>query len=373
MIRFTWLQFRTQAAVSIGGLAVVAVVLAITGPHLAHLYDTTVANCKAHNDCKTAMAAFLRNDRSLQIGLDALVVVVPGIIGIFWGPPLVARELETGTYRLAWTQGVTRRRWMAAKLGVVGLASLAVAGLLSLMVTWWSSPVDRVNMSPFVSFDQRAIVPVGYAAFAFALGVTAGLLIRRTLPAMATTLAVFVGVRLVVAHFLRPYHLIAPLHRTVPDTAIAAIAFSGPGSPPTWGLAPRDWLMSNQTINATGHVIGQDGVISDGAGNIGIGPHGVGIQGLTCPNIRLPRHSTPNPAAANAAIQRCVNQLRIRDLLTYQPTSRYWTSQWYELAIFLGLALVLSGFCLWWSRRRSREPHVQHSRTDRAPALERSR
>jgi hypothetical protein len=372
MIRFTWLQFRTQAAVAIGGLAVIAVVLAITGTHLAHLYDTTVATCRAYGHCSTAASAFLKNDRALQIGLDALVVVVPGIIGVFWGPPLIARELETGTYRLAWTQSISRGRWMAVKLGVVGLASMIVAGLLSLIVTLWSSPIDRVNMSPFVSFDQRDIVPVGHAAFAFALGVTAGLLIRRTLPAMATTLAVFVGFRLAIAHFLRP-DLIAPLHRTVPDTAIAAIAFSGSGSPPSWGLAPRDWLMSNQTINATGHVIGQDGVIGDGAGYIGIGPHGVGIQGLTCPNIRLPRHSTPNPAAANAAIQRCVSQLRIRDLLTYQPASRYWTFQWYELAIFLGLALVLSGFCLWWSRRRRSEGlHIAHAPTSRAPALERS-
>jgi hypothetical protein len=373
MIRFTWLQFRTQAAVAIGGLAVIAVVLAITGPHLAHLYDTTVANCKAHNDCQTAMAAFLRNDRTLQIGLDALVVVVPGIIGVFWGPPLVARELETGTYRLAWTQSVTRRRWMAVKLGVIGLASMIVAGLLSLMVTWWSSPIDRVNMSPFVSFDQRDIVPVGYAALAFTLGVTAGLLIRRTLPAMATTLAVFVGVRLVVVHFLRPYHLIAPVHRIVPDNAIASIAFGTAVSPPPDGLAPRGWLLTNQTINATGQVIGQGGTIGSGGGNIGIGPHGVDIQGLTCPNIRLPQHSPANDAAANAAIQRCVDQLRLRELLTYQPASRYWAFQWYELAIFLGLALVLSGFCLWWSRRRRSEGlHIQHAPTSRAPTLERS-
>lgn len=370
MIRFTWLQFRTQAAAALGGLAVVAVVLVITGPHLAHLYSTTVANCKAHHDCQTATAAFLRNDRSLQIGLDALVVIVPGIIGLFWGAPLVGRELETGTFRLAWTQGVTRTRWMAIKLSVVGLASMAVAGLLSLMVTWWSSPVDRAGMNPFMSFEQRDIVPLGYAAFAVALGVTAGLLIRRTLPAMATTLAVFTGARLAVAHWVRP-HLIAPLRLTVPDNVIAGIA-GGTASPRPAGLTPRDWVLSNQTINATGHVIGQDGVIGNGAGNIGIGPHGViDVQGLTCPNIRPPK--VLNPAVVNAAIQRCVNQLRLRELLTYQPASRYWAFQWYELTIFLGVAIFLGGFCLWWSRRRSSErPQVRRPHTGRALVLERS-
>ena len=87
------------------------------------------------------------------------MLVVPALIGMFWGAPLIARELETGTYRLAWTQGVTRKRWLAVKLGLVGLASMAVAGLLSLMVTWWSSPLDRVNADPFTLFDQRGIVP----------------------------------------------------------------------------------------------------------------------------------------------------------------------------------------------------------------------
>ena len=140
--------------------------------------------------------------------LKVVIEVVPALIGLFWGAPLVARELETGTYRLAWTQ-VTRTRWMATKLGLLGLTSMAVAGVLSLMVTWWSSPLDRVRMTPFMSFDQRDLVPIGYAAFAFVLGATVGVLIRRTLPAMATALGGFVAARLVVAHFGRP-HLVVP-------------------------------------------------------------------------------------------------------------------------------------------------------------------
>jgi hypothetical protein len=68
------------------------------------------------------------------------------------------------------------------KLALVGLASMTVAGLLSLMVTWWASPLDKVHMNPFGTFDERNIVPVAYAAFAFALGVIAGIGVRRTLP-----------------------------------------------------------------------------------------------------------------------------------------------------------------------------------------------
>jgi hypothetical protein len=354
MIWLTWRQFRTQAAVAVGALVVVAIVSAITGPHLVHLYDTSVATCQAHGDCSTATAAFLRNDHDLFASFGTVVGVAPFLLGIFWGAPLVARELETGTNRLAWTQSVTRTRWLALKLGVVGLASMAVAGLLSLMLTWWASPFDTVNMSPFNSFDQRGIVPIGYAAFAFAVGVTAGLLIRRTLPAMAATLVAFVVVRVVMSDWVRQ-RLMAPLHLTVGDNEIAA---SGNASPRPAGLNPRAWILSNQTINGAGRVIGQDGGIGPNGGNgtnIGVGPNGVTIQGLgSCPNIRFPKiHQRPrNPAVANALVQKCIDQLRIRDLLTYQPASRYWAFQWYEMAIFLGASLILAGFCFWWVRRR---------------------
>jgi hypothetical protein len=108
---------------------------------------------------------------------------------------------------MAWNQSVTRTRWLAVKLAVIGVAAMATTGLLSLMLTWWSSPIDRaVGLNPThgitliriapVLFDARGITPVAYAAFAFALGVTAGALTRRTIPAMAAALAVFAIIQL---------------------------------------------------------------------------------------------------------------------------------------------------------------------------------
>jgi len=215
VIRFATIQFRVQAAVALGGLVVVAVLLGVTGPHLVHVYDATVGGCQSHGDCSSATTLFLKTYRGLQIGVDALVVVVPGILGIFWGAPLVARELEAGTYKLAWTQTVTRTQWLGIKLALIGLSTMVVAGLLSLMATWWSSPVDRVNLTVFTSFDQRALVPLGFALFAFALGVTAGVILRRTVPAMATTLVAFVATRLLMNHFVVP-RLLSPTVRQYP-------------------------------------------------------------------------------------------------------------------------------------------------------------
>ena len=320
MIRFSWLQFRIQAAVAIGALAIVAIVLALTGPHLVHLFDTTVATCGVHHDCSAATVSFVSTDRVLQ-DLGNLVVALPALVGIFWGAPLVARELETGTHRLVWTQGVTRTRWIAVKLGVVGLASMVAAGLLSLMMTWWSSPLDRVNMNQFTSvFDQRGIVPIGYAAFAFVLGVAAGLLIRRTLPAMAATLGVFVAARVAITFWVRP-HLQSALHTTSPLHLTAATAFNQTNNGPLslTGAMPGAWVFSDRLVNAAGHSVGGN-FLNQGA----------------C----LQSRSAPA----------CIGKLR--EVLVYQPASRYWTFQWYELAIFIGLAVILGGLCFWWIRRR---------------------
>src|SRR5690349_6114387 len=214
-----------QAALTAAALTIVAVILALTGLELAHLYAATVAICAARHDCSAATTSFTAADGPLQVFSDFLLLVVPLLIGMFWGAPLVSREFEAGTFRLAWTQGVTRTRWLAVKLGLGTVASAAIAGLLSVSVSWWSSRLDQVNADPFGSlrFGVRDLVPVGYAVFAFVLGLTAGLFLRRMLPAMLTVLAGFVAAREVVAAWVRP-HLFTPLHLSLPITAATPVS-----------------------------------------------------------------------------------------------------------------------------------------------------
>jgi hypothetical protein len=352
MIRFTALQFRAQAVVAFIALVIAAVVLAITGPHLLHIYDTVVATCAAHGDCNSADSNFLRLDHGLQIALNILIIVVPGIIGLFWGAPLVAHELEARTFRLAWTQSVTRTRWVAVKIACVGLASMAVAGLLSLMVTWWSSPVDRVNLNVFGTFDQRDIVPIGYAAFAFVLAVTAGVVIRRTLPAMATTLALFVFVRIAVTNWIRP-HFMTPLKEVMalsPSTIGGYGSMNGapgnllPGSP----NIPNAWVFSSQIVDKAGHPLTAQYLakacpsLASGLG----GPPGFGKGSIG--------HPVPAPAAVNAILNNCVTKLsaNFHQVASYQSGSRYWPFQWYELGLYLLASLVLTGVSIWWVRSR---------------------
>jgi hypothetical protein len=333
VIGFAWLQFRTQAVVALGALVVVAIALAVTGPSLVHFYDTTVVPCATHHDCSYATATFTDDDGPLQVFSDFLLLLLPGLIGMFWGAPLVAREFEAGTFRLAWTQGVTRTRWLVVKLGLGVLASVAVVGLLSLMVTWWSSQLDYVSgdiiYNP-LGFGIRDIAPIGYAVFAFMLGATAGTLMRRTLPAMATALVGFVAVREVVTRWVRP-NLYTPLHKALSVGAGAPLGFDETPAgmrvvATTRGVMSNAWVYSNQVVDKTGH--GPTTTFLDHA----------------CPFDQTTGQANFPACTANVAA-------KFHELVTYQPSSRYWGFQWYETAIFLGLAVVLAAVCFWWIRR----------------------
>jgi hypothetical protein len=352
MMHLAWRQFRSQAAVGTVGLVLVAIVAAITGPHLVHLYDTTVAACSAHGDCSSASTAFLGNDSTLRTWLGILVVVVPGIIGLFWGAPLVARELEAGTHRLVWTQSITRTRWLAVKFAVICLASMIVAGVLSLLVTWWASPLDRTKASVFSTFDQRDIVPIGYAAFALGLGVTAGLLIRRTVPAMAATLVVFVATLLAVAHWVRP-HLISPMSRVFGLNQTTAGFGSANGAPftllPNSPSLPNGWIYSAQLVDKAGHALSPTYVAS-ACPTLIAGAQATAGSGPTSGHVSR----VPTPAGVDAELQACFAKVgaRFHEVVAYQPGSRYWALQWYELTIYLGAALILVGISAWWVRHR---------------------
>jgi hypothetical protein len=340
MIWLTWRQFRAQALVASAALAVLAVVLAVTGLHLAHLYDTSgIAACRPAVTCGTLAGHYLDQLKGTSYGLlfyltVGAAYVIPVVIGAFWGAPLVSREIEAGTFRLAWNQSVTRARWLAVKLGAIGLAAMTTAGLASLMITWWASPVyragrwagpDTISISRFepLLFAARDIAPVGYAAFGFALGVTAGVLIRRTVPAMAATLSTFAALQIAWPRWDRP-HLLGPLRATsaLNPATIDSMAIDSNARMTITGAVSRPgaWIVSNQTLTAAGRPF--------------TGP---------APRACLARSYQSCVAA--------VGRLHLRELIAYQPAGRYWAFQWLETGIFLALALALAGLCYWRVRR----------------------
>ena len=189
------------------------------------------------------------------------------------------------------------------KLGLVGLAAMVVGGLLTWMVDWWASPLDAANKNRFdpANFGFHGVAPIGYAAFAFALGATAGVLLRRTVPAMAATLVGFVAARLAVEHWVRP-NLAAPLHKSLSlaeHGSFGILGFSastGTSSlyPPSVSI-PNDWVLSTAVVDKSGHALTGQYLLH------------------ACPAYGQLPNAQPNPAEMHSIHDACINKLS-RDL-----------------------------------------------------------
>jgi hypothetical protein len=347
-----WRQFRTQALVTLGLLAAFAALLLVTGLRLRDIYDAAGgAHCARRDDC-TAVAG---HESVLTDLIPITLLAIPALLGMFWGAPLIARELESGTYRLAWTQSVTRRRWLSVRLALVGLAAIAVAGLASWLVSWWFVPFDHLNANRFEMgiFSERGIVAIGYAGFAFALGVAAGSLTRRTVPAMLATLFGFIGVRVGFTFWVRE-HLLPSHHVLRPLAFGEGVGFlASPGSVTLSAQAPtipNGWGLSTTFVDRAGHPIGAAEL------------HRLLVR--TCPALANGPPQNPGPGIGKGrsglvgeVFQPCLNALshHVQLLLAYQPPSHFWPMQWLETGIYLLAGLALLGLAFWrigaWSRR----------------------
>ncbi len=328
MIWLTWRQHRLQLLLGTAILALLALFLVPSGFAIASTFRSSgLPDCLAMpgRDCQALKSAFDSRYSSLQFTIP-LFLILPALVGVFWGAPLLAREVEQGTHRLAWTQSVGRLRWTITKLVALSAATVVGAALLAWLLSWWSRPFvaafDR-RFSPGV-FDLRGIVPVAYALFALAIGVAAGTLIRRTVAAMAATLGVYATVRLAVELWLRP-------HLATPRT----LSYSLFGPSPRSGLG--DWILSTNTVDGAGHVLANGESLN------------LNVLGPRCPGVLPSRGGLPD----QTAVQACIQRIGLHVQATYQPGNRYWLFQGLETAIFVALALVLLGFCVWWVRRRA--------------------
>jgi hypothetical protein len=187
--------------------------------------------------------------------------------------------------------------------------------------------------------------------------VIAGLIIHRTLPAMAATLVAFVGARLAVTKWARP-NLIPPLHRSTPITADSIVGYgsTSPFAASTLQLAspnqPNTWIYSTRLVDSSGHGLTAAYMktacptVVNGGGAGGGSPAGLGIGSSS--------HHTQAPTAAQDALHQCGAKVAavFHEVITYQPGSRYWDFQWIELALYVAAALALAGLCVWWARRR---------------------
>ena len=325
MTWLVWRQHRQQALAAVVALLAVALFLVPTGRQMRAAFDDlglgTCLRATPQTELVTADTGCLPlseefSGRFQSLGLVSLLLLfLPALVGLFWGAPLVARELEHGTHRLVWTQGVTRLRWATVKLGLVGGGVVLVAAAYTLLVDWWIAPLNDATGYRFtwLFFDQQGPVLVGYALFALALGVLTGTLTGKVLPAMAVTLGGFLATRVAVALLLRPRFL-PPLRRAYP-----VVGATPTESNPLIG----DWVISRGVYSAQG--------------------------------VKLTPGSGAQALCDQTAAARCIAEYGVgaynQDL--FQPADRFWLFQGIETALFVALAVVLVLVAIHLIRRRT--------------------
>ncbi len=318
-----WRRYRTTLAATLALLGLVSVYLLVRGHHIRSAYAAAQA-CRPQTSptCRFGYESFHNTYGSVGF-LGALLVWTPAVIGAFAGAPLLARELETGTFRFAWTQGVGRMRWVLAHLvpGVLGVAVVSAA--FGALVTWYDHPLAASGIQPRLQtseFPLTGLAVVGWTLVAYAMGVLFGLVSRRVLPALAATLAVWTGLAFLTAESLRP-HYRAPL-------STSSLQLPQADQPIQQWWTRGGVRVSEAQINQALQAIGVQS--SGGGGNFTAGPGSSSVD----PMQYLLDHG-------------------FSQWTSYQPDSRYWSFQWIEFGWLAGLSLLLLAVALWMVRRRA--------------------
>ena len=304
----TWRQHRAALAGVAVFLGALAVYLWLTGLQIHHSYATV---------CHPASSLTCAMNFSGRYGITAIFVsillqAVPALIGAFAGAPVLAREMETGTFRFAWTQGIGRWRWALAKLVLLAVAVAAAAGAFSVLFSWYNQPFSAAGYAiPFSTrvFDLGEVAFAAWTLAAFAIGVLAGMLIRRVVPAIAATLAVYAGLALATALWLRQHYM----------TSLLTSKVNLPGSA---------WIVSQWYTKG---------------GKFAFPARGSQIASAV-------QHFC---LSSNLSPAQCLSQHGYTMWSSYQPGSRYWPFQWIEGGWLLVLSVLLIAATVWLVRRRA--------------------
>ena len=322
----TWRQHRLTLAGVVALLGAAGAYLLITGLQTHDAYAAVTACVPANSGVCQRVATDFLNTYAPGVGVTfGLLQVIPALIGSFTGAPVLARELETGTFRYAWTQGFGRARWTVAKLVPLAVAVTVATGAFSVLVSWYVQPIFGAgdNNGPLYPtlFDLLGVALAAWTLTAFAIGVLAGVLIRRVIPAIFAALAAWAGLAFLTGLFLRP-HYSAPVVTSNPTIPVQAWVINQ-----GWfkGGNPASLDMINNTLAQ------------------------VDVRAVT-PELFQPGPATP--ASLGDPVQYLV-QHGYTQLTTYQPASQFWRFQWIEGGWLLALSLILIAAAVWLIRRRA--------------------
>ncbi len=207
MIWATWRMNRAILVALSSGVAAFAIWLAISGTEEAHAWTIfTDHHCSlSYPGSSTVCMTSLSSSGNFSSINAALCGVLPAILGFLLGVPLVASEIQQRTNRLAWTQSISKSRWLLTKTSVCGVICAGIVGAMAPLIWWWTDAARRNSHIQPSNFDISGFVVVAYALFAFMLGVALGALIRHPGWAFAACIPIFVLIRAAVRLYVRPY------------------------------------------------------------------------------------------------------------------------------------------------------------------------
>ncbi|HUA95659.1 MAG TPA: hypothetical protein VMB82_09035 [Acidimicrobiales bacterium] len=209
MVWVTWRHHRIALEGVVLFLGALALWLWRDGLELHHAYGTAIS-CHPVGSvaCSALTISFDATGGMLKGGF--VLQPVPALTGAFVGPLVVGRDLETGTFRYAWTQAFGRLRWALAKLVLLAVAVTALAGCFGRLISWYYQPYLTPGRLYAASapvhhwlFDLSGVLFAAWTLAAFATGALAGTLIRRVVPAIVATLACYTVLAVVVGDILR--------------------------------------------------------------------------------------------------------------------------------------------------------------------------
>ena len=333
MAGVTWRQHRIALAGAAVLLGALAVWLWTIGTSLHNAYAAAVACHPASSAaCQDLVVTFNVSAENHFMGSKGpggvLLQLVPALIGAFVGAPVLARELETGTFRFAWTQGFGRWRWALAKLVGLAVVLAAATAAFGALVSWYYQPEFATGSqvpglyqdSPLVTmFSLREVTFPAWTLAAFSVAALAGMLIRRVVPAIVATLAVYTGLAFAAGGLLRQHYL-APLvtsNLNVPGTA--------------WTLS--QWWTKDGKFAFAGWP--PDSLFQQFCPKGPAGPVG------------------PFGEPKAEALAQCLTPHGYTQWTSYQPASQYWPFQWIESGWLLALSALLIAATVWLVRHRA--------------------
>ncbi|MGW6407504.1 transporter [Streptomyces vinaceus] len=296
-----WLAWRQQRLLVLAGALLVTALTVWVALGRADLMEAIggydLSQCKGWNgECPPETYRAMSESNGGIRFLGAIGLALPAAIGMFWGAPLIGRELESGTIKVVLTQDTGVRSWFAARFGLAALCAVAVSTAVAALLAWWWAPIS--NMYDGVYWHDPYILnasgpsAVAGALFALAAGTAIGLLVRRTLPAMGMTLAVVLAVSAVLTFFRRDF--VTPVDRITP------------------GMQPKQLIGSAWSA-------GYRYLTPDGA-----------------------QHPLENCEFSGEALRRCMAEHGYTGRVhKVYPSSDFWTFQSIDTAVYLLLALAL--------------------------------